>query len=114
LLISATEKDIYRWQWTVDSTNELIRLYGKERSKFSSVSQGGKHLLWEEIAQQLSNLGYPCSASSCNDKWRNLQMTYRRNREKVLKNGTGYVKWLHFKEMDNIMNSTDDCKWISF
>lgn len=113
MLISDGERDVDKWQWTVDSTEELIKLYGKEKSKFFSVSQGGKHLLWEDIAQQLSNLGYQCTASSCNDKWRNLKMTYKKNKQRALKYGTEYVKWFYFKDMDSIfMNSTNECKSI--
>jgi len=85
-------------------------LYGKEKDKFLSASQGGKHLLWEDIAQQLSNLGYQCSANLCNDKWRNLKMTYRKNKQRALKYGIECVKWFYFKDMDNIFtNATDDC-----
>lgn len=91
--------------WTTDSTRELIRLYGKDRNKFTAVNQGGKHLLWEEIAQQMSQLGYQYSANTCNDKWRNLKMTYKRNKQKGMKYGMHHVKWFYFKDIDNIFNN---------
>lgn len=103
------EKDVDKW--TVDSTRELIRLYGKYRNKFSSVNQGGKHLLWEEISQQFSQLGYQYSANACNDKWRNLKMTFKKNKQRALKYGVEHVKWFYYKEMDNILkNMTEESR----
>ncbi|VVC33974.1 Hypothetical protein CINCED_3A017160 [Cinara cedri] len=92
-------------QWTNVSTKELIRLYGKHRSKFTAVNQGGKHLLWQEIAQQLAQMGYQYSANACNDKWRNLKMTYKKNKQRGMKYGTQYIKWIYFKEIDNILKN---------
>lgn len=100
-------------KWTIDSTRELIRLFGKDRKKFSAVNQGGKHLLWEEIAQQLSQLGYQYSANSCNDKWRNLKMSYKKNKQRALKYGMENVKWFYFKDIENIFqNSSKECMWF--
>lgn len=103
--ISVDGKDDDKCHWTIDSTRELIRLYGKNRNKFLAVNQGGKHLLWEEIAQQLLRLGYQYSANLCNDKWRNLKMTYKKNKQRELKYGIQHVKWFYFKDMDNIFKS---------
>jgi len=86
-------------------------LYGKNRNKFSTVNQGGKHLLWEEIAQQLTQLGYHYSANACNDKWRNLKMTYKKNKQRGLKYGMELIKWFYFKDIDNIFkNIIQECK----
>lgn len=90
--------------WSTDATNELIRLYGKTRNKFSAVSQGGKHMLWQEISQELLRLGYQYSANFCNDKWRNLKMSYKKNKERELKFGIQQVKWSYFKDIDNILS----------
>lgn len=90
-------------QWTIDSTRELIRMYGKYGKKFSSVNQGEKHLLWKEIAQQFSQLGYHYSANTCNDKWRNLKMTYKKNKQRASKYGLDNVKWFYYKDMENII-----------
>lgn len=103
-------RDVNKCQWTIESTRELIRLYDKERKKFSTVNQGGKHLLWGEIAQQMSNIGYQCSANSCSDKWRNLKMTYKNNKQRELKCGLEYVKWIFYKDLDNIFQSSQECK----
>jgi len=54
--------------WTIESTKELIRLYGKNRKKFLTANQGEKHLLWQDIAHQFSQLGYQYSANGCYDK----------------------------------------------
>lgn len=83
----------------------MIRLYGKERKRFSAVNQGSKHLLWEEIAQQLSELGHHYSSNSCNDKWRNLKMSYKKNKQRAMKYGEQNVKWFYFKDIDNILQN---------
>lgn len=103
-------RDVDKCQWSIDSTRELIRLYDKERNKFSTVNQGGKHLLWGEIAQQMSNIGFQYSANSCSDKWRNLKMTYKNNKQRELKYGLEYVKWVFFKDLDNIFQNSQECK----
>lgn len=89
----------------------MIRLYGKHRKKFSAANQGEKHLLWQDIAHQFSQLGYQYSANNCNDKWRNLKMTYKKNKQRAIKYGTEYIKWCYFKDMDNIFKNTPEgCK----
>lgn len=80
-------------------------MYGKYRRKFSAVNQGGKHLLWEEIAQQFSQLGYNYSANTCNDKWRNLKMTYKKNKQRAAKYGLENIKWYYYKDIDNIIKN---------
>lgn len=66
--------------------------------------------MWEEIAQQLSQLGYQYSANSCNDKWRNLKMSYKTNKQRALKYGMENVKWFYFKDLENIFqNSSKEC-----
>ncbi|XP_015380189.1 PREDICTED: uncharacterized protein LOC107173948 [Diuraphis noxia] len=97
-----------KYQWTIESTRQLIRLYGKDRKKFSVVNQGGKHLLWQDIAHQFSKLGYQYTANHCNDKWRNLKMTYKKNKQRAIKYGIEYVKWTYFKDMDNIFKNTPE------
>ncbi|XP_027846330.2 uncharacterized protein LOC114126555 isoform X3 [Aphis gossypii] len=104
----STKSYVDKCQWTIESTKELIRLYGKDRKKFSAVNQGGKHLLWEDIANQFTQLGYQYSASNCNDKWRNLKMTYKNNKQRAIKYGIEYVKWSYFKDMDNIFKNTPE------
>ncbi|XP_008186014.1 uncharacterized protein LOC100164223 isoform X1 [Acyrthosiphon pisum] len=94
--------------WTIESTKELIRLYGKHRKKFSAANQGEKHLLWQDIAHQFSQLGYQYSANNCNDKWRNLKMTYKKNKQRAVKYGIEYIKWCYFKDMDNIFKNTPE------
>lgn len=81
-----------------------------------AVNQGGKHLLWEEIALQMQQMGYQYSANSCNDKWRNLKMTYKKNKQRAMKYGAQYVKWIYFKEIENILKTTptNECKQIWF
>lgn len=106
MLVSCVERIIDKCQWTVDTTRELIRLYGKDRKKFSAVNQGGKHLLWDDIAQNFLQLGYQYSASNCNDKWRNLKMTYKKNKQRAMKYGLENIKWCYFKDMDNIFKNT--------
>lgn len=105
------EKNVDKFLWTTDSTKELIRLYSMNRKLFSAVNQGGKHLLWEKIAQNLSQFGYLYSATFCNDKWRNLKMTYKKNRPKALKYGVENVKWIYYKDMDDIFKTSfRECK----
>lgn len=106
-------KDEDKCHWTIDATKGLIQLYSKNRNKFLAVNLGGKHMLWQEISQQLSRLGYQYSATLCNDKWRNLKMTYKRNKQRELKYGIQQVKWFYFKEIDSIFfpgKYEDRCK----
>lgn len=91
----------------------MIRLYGKERKRFSATNQGSKHLLWEEISQQMSQMGYHYSANLCDDKWRNLKMSYKNNKLRALKYGAQHIKWLYFKDLDDIFkHNPHECKYI--
>ncbi|XP_050542137.1 uncharacterized protein LOC126905970 isoform X2 [Daktulosphaira vitifoliae] len=55
-----------KFYWSTDSTRALIKLYGKDKKKFASASQGEKHLLWEDISRQLAQMDfyYPANSSS--------------------------------------------------
>ncbi|XP_050422985.1 uncharacterized protein LOC126834835 isoform X2 [Adelges cooleyi] len=96
-------KDSDKCYWSTESTKALIQLYGKDKTKFASANQGDKHLLWEEIAHQLVQLGYRYAANSCNDKWRNLKMSYKKNKLRALKYGAQHVKWYYYKDMDSVL-----------
>lgn len=90
-------------------------MYGKDKKKFSTVNQGEKHLLWQDIAHQFSQLGYQYTANHCNDKWRNLKMTYKKNKQRAIKYGIEYVKWTYFKDMDKILKNTPEgCKKANY
>lgn len=89
----------------------MIRIYAKERKRFAATNQGSKHLLWEEISQQMSQRGHHYSATLCNDKWRNLKMSYKKNKLRAMKYGEQTVKWFYFKDLDNVLkHGPQECK----
>lgn len=56
-------------------------------------------------------LGYQYTAIACNDKWRNLKMTFKKNKLRAVKYGEEYVKWHYFKDMDNVFKDmTEESK----
>jgi len=63
-----------------------------------------KTKLWTTVAKQLTAVGgYTVSGQECDEKWRNLQATYKRNKEKKNSTGSETVNWEYFDMMDEVM-----------
>lgn len=61
----------------------------------------------------MSQLGYQYSANMCNDKWRNLKMTYKKNKLKEINCEVDFIKWPYYKDMDDIFKILpQECKLI--
>lgn len=89
-------------------TSLLIALRGNLNDEFNSSKY--KFKLWELIARRM-NSGLPSvtvTAKDCDDKWRNIAATYRKNIEKMRCMGDFIVRWEHFTAMDEILKGTDE------
>lgn len=89
-------------------TSLLIALRGSLNDEFNSSKY--KFKLWELIARRM-NSGLPSvkvTAKDCDDKWRNIAATYRKNIEKMRCMGDFNVRWEHFAAMDEILKGTDE------
>ena len=54
--------------------------------------------------------GYAVSGSECNEKWRNLQATYKRNKDKKGTSGHQAVTWEYFEVMDKVLGTKASTK----
>lgn len=91
-------------------TSLLIALRGSLNEEFNSTKY--KFKLWELIARRM-NSGMPSvkvTAKDCDDKWRNIAATYRKNIEKIKYMGDFSVRWEHFTAMDEILKGTEEIK----
>lgn len=97
-------------KWSTEMTSSLIALRGNLNEEFNSSKY--KFKLWELIAQQMNNgmSSVNVTAKDCDDKWRNIAATYRKNMEKIKCMGDFIVRWEHFAAMDEILKGTDDLK----
>lgn len=100
-------------KWSTEMTSLLIALRGSLNEEFNSSKY--KFKLWELIARRMSS-GIPTvkvTAKDCDDKWRNIAATYRKNIEKIKYMGEDFsVRWEHFTAMDEILKGTDELKKI--
>lgn len=97
-------------KWSTEMTSLLIALRGSLNEDFNSSKY--KFKLWELIARRMSS-GIPSvkvTAKDCDDKWRNIAATYRKNIEKIKYMGDFSVRWEHFAAMDEILKGTDELK----
>lgn len=97
-------------KWSTEMTSLLIALRGSLHEKFNSSKY--KFKLWELIARRMSS-GMPAvkvTAKDCDDKWRNIAATYRKNIERIKYMGDFNVRWEHFAAMDEILKGTDELK----
>lgn len=56
----------------------LIELYKKYQNQLS-VKGARKKCIWETIAFELTNGGFPVDAEKCHQKWRNLEKIFRKH-----------------------------------
>lgn len=91
-------------------TSLLIALRGSLNDEFNSSKY--KFKLWELIARRMNSgmLPIKVTAKDCDDKWRNIAATYRKNIEKIKYMGDFNVRWEHFAAMDEILKGTDELK----
>lgn len=92
-------------------TSALIALRGNLNDEFNSSKY--KFKLWELIARKMNNgmSSVNVTAKDCDDKWRNIAATYRKNIEKIKSMGEDFiVRWEHFGAMDKILKGTDEVK----
>jgi len=65
-----------------------------------------KSKLWSAVARKLAETGgYGVSGSDCDEKWRNLQATYKRNKDKKGTSGHKAVTWEYYELMDEVLGS---------
>lgn len=97
-------------KWSTEMTSSLIALRGSLNDEFNSSKF--KFKLWELIARRMNNgmSSVNVTAKDCDDKWRNIAATYRKNIEKIKCMGDFNVRWEHFAAMDEILKGTDDLK----
>lgn len=92
-------------------TSLLIALRGSLNEEFNSSKY--KFKLWELIARRMNSsmLGHvKVTAKDCDDKWRNIAATYRKNIERIKYMEDFNVRWEHFTAMDEILKGTDELK----
>jgi len=97
-------------KWSTEMTSLLIALRGSLNEEFSSSKY--KFKLWELIARRMSS-GMPAvkvTAKDCDDKWRNIAATYRKNIERIKFMGDISIRWEHFAAMDEILKGTEELK----
>lgn len=97
-------------KWSTEMTSLLIALRGNLNEEFNSSKY--KFKLWELVARRMNN-GMPTikvTAKDCDDKWRNIAATYRKNIERIKYMGDVSIRWEHFAAMDEILRGTDDLK----
>lgn len=97
-------------KWSTEMTSLLIALRGSLNDDFNSSKY--KFKLWEVIARRMSNSipSIKVTAKDCDDKWRNIAATYRKNIERIKYMGDFSVRWEHFAAMDEILKGTDELK----
>nr|XP_018907736.1 PREDICTED: uncharacterized protein LOC109037485 [Bemisia tabaci] len=89
--------------WTSSTINLLISLRGELNQRFLSGKK--KFVLWEIIARNINKIkGTSFTGKGCDDKWRNMVHTYRKNLLKCKIHGVQSVKWEFFHHMHQILN----------
>ncbi|XP_022162639.1 uncharacterized protein LOC111028332 [Myzus persicae] len=97
-------------KWSTEMTSLLIALRGSLNGEFNSSKY--KFKLWELIARRMNSSmpSVKVTAKDCDDKWRNIAATYRKNIERIKYMGDFSVRWEHFSAMDEILRGTDELK----
>jgi hypothetical protein len=63
-----------------------------------------KTKIWKQIAKQMAVTGgYNVTGNECDDKWRSLVFTYKRNKDKKNTSGHESVSWEFFSAMDEVL-----------
>ncbi|XP_065221292.1 uncharacterized protein LOC135846238 [Planococcus citri] len=95
-------------RWNSEMTSQLIQIRGDMDREFNRAKY--KFRLWEQVAHKLNTtlLNVSVSAKDCDDKWRNIVATYRKNIDKLKQFGESNVRWEYFNAMDNILKGSKD------
>lgn len=71
-------------------------------------NSGQKHVnIWKKIAERLNKNGLQVTAQECNDKWRNMMQTFRKNVLKANTSGEESVNWPYFPIMFQLFGKKD-------
>lgn len=93
-------------RWNSEMTTLLIKIRGEMDREFAKAKY--KFRLWQKVAAKLKLHNIEVSAKDCDDKWRNIVATYRKNIDKLKCFGDNTVRWEYFTAMDNILKGTKD------
>ena len=92
--------------WTHSDTLLLIDTYRKYRPKLQDRTK--KKDIWELVASAMNEVqnSNKFTGRKCNKKWNNLELRYKRKRDKTKKTGRGGGKqWPYFELIDDIVGS---------
>ena len=95
-------------RWNPEMTTQLIKVRGDMDEEFTKAKY--KFRLWEQLAIKLNKIldNVKVTAKDCDDKWRNIVATYRKNIDKMKCCGDNPIRWEYFNAMDNILKGTKE------
>lgn len=95
-------------RWNSEMTTQLIEIRGDMDGDFSKAKY--KFRLWELVATKLNQIlpNVKVTAKDCDDKWRNIVATYRKNVDKIKCCGDNTIRWEYFTAMDKILQGTKE------
>jgi len=65
-----------------------------------------KSKIWVGVAEKVEAVaGAKVTGMECDEKWRNLVSTYRRNKDRLKSSGHGAVSWAYYDVMDELLGS---------
>ncbi|GAB6019861.1 hypothetical protein CHUAL_001400 [Chamberlinius hualienensis] len=88
-------------KWTDQLTKLLLRKRLSLEYEFEKSSK--KRKLWEDVSKFLELNNYKVSPEECDKKYRNLLVTYRKNKMKADKCGRRAVYWPYYDIMDKVL-----------
>lgn len=89
-------------RWPKSEVQALITVRSALEDKFL---KGPKNSVWEEVAIQLSNMGYSRTAKKCKEKWENINKYYKRTMESGKKRAENSKSCPYFQELDILYKS---------
>ena len=94
-------------------TRQLIGIRGEMDQVFAKAKF--KFPLWEQVASKVNEIlvNKKVTAKDCDDKWRNIVATYRKNIDKIKCCGDNNIRWEYFPAMDNILKGTRDLQMMT-
>lgn len=97
------EKETYdpnNKRWPKPEIMSLIRLRTNMERRFQEA--GAKGPLWEEIASNMSRLGYDRSAKRCKEKWENINKYFRKAKDSNRKRPENSKTCPYFQQLDSL------------
>jgi len=86
-------------EWTRASTICLI----EARREFDDMFENPpckKMQIWQQVAEKINAKGFHFTGEECDTKWRNILLTYKKNKAKVTETGRKQVSWEFYDMMD--------------